>query len=195
MHEGKGGGGGSSWGSVLHLLKDRGLLHYQWKENPDYRPHIPAAQDMTSIPRYKVFYLPKDVALQYLSLCAGRLAQLGKRDVVTDQRQFADTLFDSDEQLRGQVATAVLEAYVPKDLATIDPARIAECRAQLSAERLKFQAGVQALVREFADAASVGTYETLKVQLVEIANERIDQTRRTYRKARLDVTVQTLRAC
>ena len=92
VHQSKGGGEGSSWGPVLQLLKDRGLVHYHWKENPDYRPDLlPFAQDMTSIPRYQVFYLPKDVALQYLSLCADRLAQLGKRDVVTDQRQFADT--------------------------------------------------------------------------------------------------------
>jgi hypothetical protein len=138
------------------------------------------------------YYLPKDVALHYLSLCADRLAQLGKRDVVTDQRQFTETFFDTDEELRGQVAAAVLEAYVPEGLATVDPARIAECRAQLSANRLSFQAEVQNLVQTFGGVASVDTYETVKSQLVDMAKQRIEQTRTTYRKARLDVTVQAL---
>jgi hypothetical protein len=148
---------------------------------------VAVSQDVTT------YYLPKDVALYYLSLCAERLAQLGRRDVVTNQRQFADPLLESDEQLRGEVAAAVLQAYVPKDLATIEPARIADCRAQLSADRLKFQAEVQRLVRDFAgEAASVDTYEMVKAQLVEMASDRIEQTKRTYRKARLDVTAQAL---
>jgi hypothetical protein len=138
------------------------------------------------------YYLPRDVALHYLSLCADELAQLGKRDVVTDRRQFTDTLFGSDEELRGEVAAAILEAYVPEDLATIDPAQIAECRTQLSASRLKFQAEVQTLVQTFGEVASVDTYEMVKSQLVEIANERIEQTKTTYRKAKLDVTAQAL---
>lgn len=138
------------------------------------------------------YYLPKDVALHYLSLCADRLAQLGKRDVVTDRRQFTETFFDTDEELRGQVAVAVLEAYVPEGLATVDPARIAECRAQLSASRLNFQAEVQNLVQTFGGVASVDTYETVKSQLVDMAKQRIEQTRTTYRKAKLDVTVQAL---
>ena len=59
-------------------------------------------------------------------------------------------------------------------------------------EKLSFQAEVQNLVQTFGGVASVDTYETVKSQLVDMAKQRIEQTRTTYRKARLDVTVQAL---
>ncbi|WP_370264740.1 hypothetical protein [Streptomyces sp. V4I8] len=140
----------------------------------------------------ETYILPKDIAFHFLSLCANRLAQLGKRDIVTDRQEFTDVALYSDAGLRGDVASAVLQAYLPKNLATADPAQIADCRERLSSERLRFQAGVQSLVTEFTEVSSVDSYQTLKRQLAEIANERIDATKRAYRKAKLDVTQQAL---
>jgi hypothetical protein len=137
-------------------------------------------------------YLPRDIALHYLSLCAARIARDLGRDVVTNQERFTDVVLTSDAQLRGEVATALLEAYVPDGLYTMDPARLAECRAELSAKRLAFQAEIQSLVDSLSKAASVDTYNTVKAQLIELANERVEQTKRAYRNSQFGLSTQAL---
>jgi hypothetical protein len=43
-----------------------------------------------------------------------------------------------------------------------------------------------------AEVASVDTYNTLKAQLVELASERVEQTKRAYRNARFGLSTQAL---
>ncbi|MBP1135657.1 hypothetical protein JOE31_001889 [Arthrobacter sp. PvP023] len=145
-----------------------------------------------TVPKLGKYYLPRDVAFHYLSLCAGRLAVMGQRDLVTDRGQFTDVVLSSDLQLRGEVATAVIEAYLPADLLHVEVQRLAECREELSVNRLKFQAEIHGLVKTFSEVASVDTFESLKGQLVQIGQERIKQTQRTYRRAKFDVSPQAL---
>jgi hypothetical protein len=141
---------------------------------------------------YQVYYMPEDVALHYLSLCASKAAQAAKRDVVTDRRNFIDAIVNSVPELHGQVAEAVLSTYVPKDLSRLDPVRIADCRAALSIERLKYQQEIQSLVDQFSNVVSEDSYTTLRQELIEIAHERISGTKKAYRASRLDLATKTL---
>ncbi len=138
------------------------------------------------------YVMARDVARHFLAFCAWKIAEIEHRDVVTDKAHMTDAIMTGDPTLRGDVATAILEAYIPEDFATAAPEKIAECRRELAAERLRFQAEVQSLVASFSQVASADTYDRLKDQLIEIANERIDATKKAYRKARFDLVQQTV---
>jgi hypothetical protein len=139
-----------------------------------------------------VYFLPQDVALHYLSICAASVAQLGKRDVVTDSKAFTDAVINGIPELRGQVAEAVLRTYLPKNIDSLEPSAIAECRVALSLERLKYQKQISSLVDEFSGVTSEEDYGRLSHQLVEISRERVTATKKVYRSAKVDLTTKAL---
>lgn len=57
--------------------------------------HLITVTDKTSIT-----YLPKDIALHYLSLCASEVARDKRRDLVADGKQFTDSIFYKDKLQR-----------------------------------------------------------------------------------------------
>jgi hypothetical protein len=138
------------------------------------------------------YYIPKDVARYYLSISAARTAELVQADVVTDERRFSEPVISRVPELRAYVAHSVLEAYVPKGFYSLDLQRIAEFRAKLSTERLKYQKEIQSLVAEFSGVSSVDSYESLKRQLMTIAEERIQGIKSIYRLSRIELVAETI---
>jgi len=136
-----------------------------------------------------VTYLPKDVALHYLSLCASQAAKEGKRDLVADGEKFTDAIF-YEHSVSSEVATESLKAYLPKDLSSLKPERIAEFREKFAAQRLAYQTAVQSIVDEHAKVASEGELQSLKRSIVELAKQRVDDTQRTYRRANQEMVVK-----
>jgi hypothetical protein len=63
---------------------------------------------------------------------------------------------------------------------TLPPDRTAALRAEMATARLN--------TREFEAISSVQGGERLTKQLIELAHERIEETRRAYRRARLEIS-------
>lgn len=97
-----------------------------------------------------------------------------------------------DYSVRGEVATTVLQAYLPKDLSNLEVERIAEFREEFAAQRLAYQTAVQSLVDEATKVASEGELESLKASIVELAKEKVDDTRRAYRRANQEMVVKAV---
>jgi hypothetical protein len=138
-----------------------------------------------------VIYLPVDIASHYLSLCAARAAENGRRDLVADGAKFTDAVFH-DYSVRSEVSTAILEAYLPKDLSNLRPERIAEFRSEFSARRLEYQTTVQEMVDKYEKTSSEGELEDLKKQMVILATEQVERTKKTYRRAKQDMVIKTI---
>jgi hypothetical protein len=141
--------------------------------------------------RMPVIDLPEDVALHYLSLCASQAAKAERRDLVADRMRFTDAVF-YDYSVRGEVATTILEAFLPEDFFNLEPKRIADFRNEFSARRLKYQTAVQDIVDQYMNTASEGTLESVKKQIEDLAKEEINETKKTYQRANQKMVLQTL---
>ena len=140
---------------------------------------------------YGVF-MPQNIGLHYLSLCASKAAATGKRDLAAGETQYTDVVFYNKASLRGEVATAVLELYLPENFQKLSPGCINEVRKELAGQRLKYQQAIQRLCEEFEVIASEGQLENMKDRLIDLAKERIEETKKTYKRARLDIAIRTL---
>jgi hypothetical protein len=142
-----------------------------------------------------IIYLPKDIALHYLSLCASQAAtdKKGnqKRDLVADGGRFTEAVFH-DYSVSGEVATTVLQAYLPKNLADLEFERIAEFREEFAAQRLAYQIEIQSMVEKATKVASEGELEALKDSIVELAKQNVDDTRSTYRRAHQEMVIKAV---
>jgi hypothetical protein len=127
-------------------------------------------------------FLPDYIAHYYLSLCAAKVAQMYKSDAVTDEQKFTDIIFASSP-LSGDVATAVVQAYLPQNLMILEPARIKDLRANLRVEKLKFQAEIQSLVDKYGKVSSVREFETVKRDIIAIATQQIEVVKKTFHRS------------
>ena len=125
----------------------------------------------------------KDIALHYLSLVASQVAERKKADLFAENGEFTDTVFYGVRVARADVATGLLQAHLP-DLSALSLDQLSGIRAGLGAGRLKYQRDVQELVDKFAAVASEGELESMKRNLVAIATEQIEQTKKIYRANR-----------
>jgi len=137
-------------------------------------------------------WLPRNIALQYLALIASRAAESHGRDMATDSAIFTDPVFHTVRSVRGQVATSTVEAFLPDAFETIEPERLAQLREDLSAQRLRYQAEIQGIVTEFEDLASEAEFGRLQTRIAEIAQQRVDDTKASYRRAKLGLVTQAV---
>jgi hypothetical protein len=119
------------------------------------------------------FFLPRYIAHYYLSLCASEAAKKYKSDPITDEKKYTDIIFDSSP-IYGEVATAVLQAYLPENLFNLEPERLKEFRVNSATERLRYQAEIQNIVDKYTKVSSVGELETVKKQIIEIAKDEVE---------------------
>ena len=131
------------------------------------------------------------VVAQAEGLYAVTAAEADGRDVSTTNDKYTEAVFHHERVLRGEVAKAVIEAYVPEKLLSMDPERIADLRSELSIKRLKFQKEIQQLCGDFAGVSSADQLEDLKRKVVDMANENIEATKTTYRRAKIDVLLKS----
>lgn len=124
-------------------------------------------------------------------LYAYTAAQRGSMDLITLEEGYTDIIFHQERALVSQVTTAVLEAYIPEKLFSMDPRQIAEFREEFAVKRLKYEAAIQSLIKEFKDVASEGQLLQLKERIIDIAKERVDETRQTYQRAKLEMIAKT----
>jgi hypothetical protein len=136
-------------------------------------------------------YMPKDIALYYLSLCASKAAAELNSDLAAAGEDFTDIVFHDFRTLRGEIATSVLEAYLPKDFFSLDPQRIADYRIEFATQRLKYEKEIQSIVREFGEVASEGQLGKIKDRIVDLARERVEETKKTYQRAKLESIIKT----
>jgi hypothetical protein len=138
-----------------------------------------------------VVYLPKDIALHYLSLVAAKAAASNNRDLATDEAVFTDVVFDDVRGVRGSVASSTMEAFLPAGFDRIEPERLADIRTKLAAGRLEYQAEIQSTVEKFASVSSEAELDAVSKSIHEIAQARVEETRQTYRRSKLDLATQT----
>jgi hypothetical protein len=138
-----------------------------------------------------VISLPKDVALHYLSLCASQAARDKRRDLVADGMKYTDAVF-YDYSVRGEVGTAVLEAYLPENFSDLEPERIRGFRKEFSTQRRDYQAEVQSHVDKLANGSSEGELDSIKDDIVELAKQKVDNVQRTYRRTNQRMVLRTL---
>ena len=137
-----------------------------------------------------IVYLPKDIALHYMSLVAAKAADLGDRDLAADEQIFADTVFSDLRGVRGSVATSTMRAYLPRDFDRIEPRRLAELRAELASSRIRYQAEIQETVAKLGSVSSEGELSAVKGLITEIAQTRVEETKRTYRRSNLALATE-----
>ncbi len=136
------------------------------------------------------FYLPREIGLHYLSICAAKIAADGNRDLTTDGEEFTDVVFHNVRAVRGEVATSVLQAYLPENLSNLEPQRVAEVRSELATQRLKYQKAIQLIVEEYASIASEGELGKLKEKIQDLAKERIEGTKKACRRGKLELVTK-----
>ncbi|MDT4965383.1 MAG: hypothetical protein QOJ64_120 [Acidobacteriota bacterium] len=142
--------------------------------------------------RGQVVSVDRDIGLHFLSLCASKAAKDGNRDLAADGEVFTDTVFYDYRALRGEVASSVLQAYLPSNVCSLEPIRIAEFRADSGPQRLKYQKEIQAVCREFSEVSSEGELAKIKDRIVSLAQERVEDTKQIYRRAKLDIVVKSI---
>lgn len=125
--------------------------------------------------------VPKSIALHYMSLCAATLADEERADLFADKEVYAETaLFNKG---RGEITTSVMEVYIPENLASMEISQISDLRNELSSQRLRFQVAVNSLCDEFTKVTSEEKLLSKRKEIVDIATERIDAVKNTYRRA------------
>jgi hypothetical protein len=137
-------------------------------------------------------FLPQRIAFNYISLLSSKVADDCQRDVATTDDEFAGILFHDVRNTRGALATAVLQANLPRDFGVLDPHRLAEFRSEFAASRLKYQAAIQELISQFEKVSSEDTLGRIRREIVEIAKERIKETDITYKKGRFEIVSKSL---
>jgi len=178
------------------LLQERmPLSHHQLWTTPFYVEKV--TREVYDFLRQQGFqadgsflYLPDYIANYYLSLCAAKVAQIAKCDSVTNEQKFTDIVFASSP-LVAEVETAVIKAYLPEDLSSLEPSRIKDLRENLSVEKLKFQAEIQSLVDKYGKVSSVGELETVKRQIIAIATQQVDDVKKTFKRSKLKLALNT----
>ena len=151
------------------------------------------SRNLTTVQDHSTSYrLPTGVAREYLALCAAGIAAADGRDVVSAGEPWIEPVMSSDPALRGEVAFGLLELVLPEDIDTIADSDLATFRAESATKRLTWQAEIQQLVDTYAAAASVDSYLRVREQLIELANERVEETKRLYRSANLRTATEAL---
>ncbi|MEJ7677206.1 MAG: hypothetical protein WKG06_04900 [Segetibacter sp.] len=138
----------------------------------------------------EMIYMPKDIALHFLSLCASKAANIGNRDLIADGDEFTDVVFYNYRALRGDVTTAILQAYLPENFHSLDIQVINEFRTDFAAQRLKFEKEIQSVCKELGDVASEGELANVKERIVELAKDRVEEVKKTYRRSKIEMIVK-----
>jgi hypothetical protein len=135
--------------------------------------------------------LPKDVSLSYLSICAAWAGKQEHRDIAADSARFTDPVMHGYAGLRGEVASSLLEAYLPENLADVEPQRIRDFRQVYGPQRLKFQVAVQELVNKFTAVSSEGELDSVQEHIGALAREQVEAAKKAYRSAKVKIGLAT----
>ena len=173
--------------AIEEVLRSRGLLTTEHESNDqdfisDIEPgkrHIKRAWDNDRI------FLPRDIALCYLSLCAAKAASTYQADLFADKANFAEAAVFSPRVARGIITTSIIEGYLPENLDSLSSNQISELRQDLSSQRLQWQAEIQSLCDKFSKVTSEENLHTKIKEITEIGILRIEETKRAYKRARL----------
>jgi hypothetical protein len=138
-----------------------------------------------------LYLVDMDVAMYYLSLIASEKARQLKADLFAESSEAAKQAA-TFSGIAGTAATAILEAHLPEDLDTLAPAQIADFREATVKDRFKFQKALQSVVNEIQSVSSEVDIERLKRIAVELATERIEETKKAYRYARIQTGIKAL---
>lgn len=137
-------------------------------------------------------YLPSEVALHYLSLCASKAATIKKADLYGANDDFFDTTISSSNRATVNVMHNIVNAYVPENLSELTPKAIGEIREELAEKRLLFQSEIQSLSKKFTDISSEDELETLKRRIENIARDRINETQKSFRDNKIKMVLKSI---
>jgi hypothetical protein len=200
-------------GPISQRLIQRGLVHLhgdgleigQPLRPPATGPASPSALPNNSpsqglsrrrVPRKPAagtVFLPREVALHYLALCAADAASTMSTDLFAEDHTFASTALATPRH-RASLTTRLLRLYLPENLATVPFERILELRNDLSLARAKYQMAVQDLVTELLAVSSASEATRLEARAMALAADRVDYALTTYKRARTTVTLKALGA-
>jgi hypothetical protein len=138
-----------------------------------------------------VVFIPPEIPFHYLALCAAKAASQLGADLASASDSYTATCLYSTRQLVGLVSSELLKTYIPKDLASVDPGLLRALRDDLSISRLRYQKDVQALVDEFAKLFSEHDLQGAKKRILEVAESRLEETKKAYARSRLDGAIKT----
>jgi hypothetical protein len=138
-------------------------------------------------PKYLI-RLPEGIASHYVALVARQVAEQSNLDLVADQRQSTNVVTHSYRTLGGEVAESVLQLHMPKDIDSVDPARLREVRDELGPRRRSFRAELDAFAERLVrDIESERDADRAVRDVVDRAEAEIRRVDAAYKKARLDV--------
>ena len=77
-------------------------------------------------------------------------------------------------------------------MSIIEPKRIAEIRSEFGTERLKYQKVIHDLLNDFSELSAEYELNSLRSRIADIAQERIQATKRAYKRANIEIAIKTI---
>ena len=133
----------------------------------------------------------RDVAFYYLSLIASEKAGQLKADLFAGDSEAARQVA-TFSRIAGETTTAVLQANLPMDISAVSSAQIADFREATIKDRFKFQKALQSLLNDVQSVSSEDDGERVKRVALELATERIEETKKAYQYARIQTGIKAL---
>ena len=137
-------------------------------------------------------YLPSEIALHYLSLCASKAAALKKADLYGASDIYFETTTSFSNKSFGHIIQNVVGAYIPENINTLSCKTIGEIRETLAEKRLVFQSEIQNLCKKLSDISSEDDLEILKMKIENIAKDRINETQKTFRENKIKLVIKSI---
>jgi hypothetical protein len=175
-------------GTLFYELNRRGLATLQ----PSGRDSFARLSVWGSTPPPPIVSVPQDVALYYLSACAGVAANKKQCDLFAEKLDFAVAAIAPASRIRAEVSTAVLRYLLPKAISRVPLDRLAALRRELSEERLRFQQEIQKVVDDVARVGSEGELVDARGAIEALALKRMETTLAAYKRAKVSAIAKGL---
>lgn len=139
--------------------------------------------------------LPTDVVNYYLSACAGAFVDMfHKCDLFADSASCASVALRGRPSLTGSLSTALMNAHLPGNVATMPLDVLAAIRRDLAAERLELQNEIEKVVDSAARVSDPSDMADLQNTVTSLAEKQIQRTVAIYRRANSAAVMKSLGA-
>lgn len=150
-----------------------------------YRAHL------VEVPTEETFlYVDQQMISHYWAICASHYATEQGIDLIADGSNYTRSIFNKAKALESEIALDTIEAYVPKNIEEIDTGKIVDFRNEHEIARVKFQKAIHDLTRDFSQTFSEKEFAYNKKILLEMAKERVEETTKTYRRAKIEICLK-----
>jgi hypothetical protein len=132
-----------------------------------------------------------DIASEYFARIALAAAERYGADLFANNEYFARTALLQKATLGTDVAIGTLKAFIPKDVEAMTPEQIGELRKSSKTQRLRYQKEISSLIKEYGVLTSESRFVALKRRLIDLASERVEETRQAYKHLKLETVLRS----